>query len=369
MSSVKELEYQEIQLLVQMLKQHLMTLSDSLGERLTPTEREALSGLFQVQTELHKVMREISPKTEAVRLPNIAPLADEQQPHAAAEQNTDSSIAYAQAIQYARDLVQAIRQKKEHQRRLELTSQQLIRAEKLATVGHVAAAVAHELGNIFPPLLMYAKLIYNETVDNPHSEVAEFADQITRIANRASDMLRQLVDAARTERGMMIPINLAEIIQNVLALLAPQIRARKIVVGQDYPETIPLVMGRPDQLEQVFINIGLNAFDAMPEGGKFTITINGGQAQEERLSGVDFITIRFSDTGMGVPPENIGFLFEPFYTTKERGAGTGLGLFVSHLIIDQHGGAIEVESKQGKGTTFIVKLPVADKEKGTNGAD
>jgi signal transduction histidine kinase len=121
-------------------------------------------------------------------------------------------------------------------------------------------------------------------------------------------------------------------------------------------------MGRPDQLEQVFINIGLNAFDAMPSGGQFTITLEPGNGADDRSVEPGFITIRLSDTGIGIPPENISRLFEPFYTTKERGAGSGLGLFVSHLIIDQHGGAIEVESEPGVGTAFIVKLPTANKK-------
>ena len=265
-------------------------------------------------------------------------------------------------MQYARDLVKAIRQEKEHQRRLELTSQQLIRAEKLATVGQVDAAVAHELGNILTPLLMYAKLIYKEAADNEELEIAEFAIQITRIANRASNMLRKLVDAARGERGMMIPVDLTHVFRNTLALLLPQIKKQGINVKQQYPDELPLVMGRPDQLEQVFINIGLNAFDAMPSGGQFTITLEPGNGADNRSAEPGFITIRLSDTGIGIPPENISRLFEPFYTTKERGAGSGLGLFVSHLIIDQHGGAIEVESEPGVGTAFIVKLPTANKK-------
>ena len=126
------------------------------------------------------------------------------------------SIAYAQALEYARDLVKAMRQKKEHQRRFELTSQQLIRAEKLATIGQVAATVAHELNNILTPLLMYAKLIYKETTGDEKSDVAEFASQITKIANRASDMLRQLVDASWSESAITIPVDLIKVINNAL---------------------------------------------------------------------------------------------------------------------------------------------------------
>jgi signal transduction histidine kinase len=121
-----------------------------------------------------------------------------------------------------------------------------------------------------------------------------------------------------------------------------------------------MVLGRPDQLEQVFINIGLNAFDAMPNGGTLTIQMDAVPVIANADHPNTYIVVKLRDTGVGIPPENISHLFEPFYTTKKRGAGSGLGLFVSYLIIDQHGGAIEVESALGQGTTFTIKLPVTD---------
>ena len=349
----------DIQKLIQTLNHNLITLATSLKGRLSPVEEEALADLFQVQIDLQTffdagtLRAQQSPSDSSPSLGTAESLDNKE----------IDNIVYAQAMQYARDLVKAIRQKKEQQRRFELTSQQLIRAEKLATVGQVAAAVAHELGNILTPLLMYAKLIYKEASSKKDgAEIAEFATQITYIANRASDMLRQLVDAARSERAIMIPVDLTHVIRNTLALLSPQIKRRRINIQQHYPDSLPLVMGRPDQLEQVLINIGLNAFDAMPNGGNFTISLelgnNGADHQSEEIS---FIMIRLSDAGIGIPLEDIGLLFEPFYTTKERGAGSGLGLFVSYLIIDQHGGTIEVESELGQGTTFIIKLPTAGK--------
>lgn len=333
METDEQLSLKNVRILIQTLEHSLLALAASLEGRLTPAEKRIMAQLFEVQTELQILL-----------------LAS---PSLIVEQDTD--MAYAQAMQYARDLVKTMRQKEEHQRRLELTSQQLIRAEKLATVGQIAAAVAHELGNILTPLLMYARLIYDETVQRPDMQVAEFAHQITKIASRASDMLCQLVDAARNEPGMMMSISLPEVIQNALTLLDPQIKKQGIVIHKNYPDDPPLIQGNPEQLEQVFINLSLNAFDAMPEGGHFTITLettNGLSPGKVKL-----IIVRLEDTGMGIPPENIGFLFEPFFTTKERGAGSGLGLFVSHLIVDQHGGAIEVSSEPGRGTTFVIKLP------------
>jgi len=323
--SQQKLFFQEIQSYVQVLNHNLITLTTSLKGRLSPSEEEALANLFQAQINLQSLLDEEKYEVEQEAIRASSP---QEEPFENVSDHGVDSIAYAQAMQYARDLVKAMRQKKEQQRRLELTSQQLIRAEKLATVGQVAAAVAHELGNILTPLQMYATLIYKEAEDNnQQSEIAEFASHITQIANRASHMLRQLVDAARSERAIMIPVDLRDVIADTLALLSPQIKSQRIDVHQHYPEHVPRVMGRPDQV---------------------------GQA--------DIITIRLKDTGTGIPPEDVGLLFEPFYTTKERGAGSGLGLFVSYLIIDQHGGAIEVESEPGQGTCFMIKLPTANKE-------
>ena len=370
MTQIDDLQDKEIRVLLETFDQHLMTLTASLRGRLTPIEEETLGNLIQVQNKLQPLLERklLDPSHQPVHASFDS--LDTQAGGIAKLKEIDS-IVYAQAMQYARDLVKAIRQKKEQQRRLELTSQQLIRAEKLATVGQVAAAVAHELGNILTPLLMYAKLIYKEASDKEgQSEIAEFATQITRIANRASDMLRQLVDAARSERAMMIPVDVRQVIDNSLALLAPQIKKKGINVQKQYhPENLPLVVGRPDQLEQLFINISLNAFDAMPNGGDFTVTVELGDSIDKRSGEVSCIIIHLSDTGIGIPPEDIGFLFEPFYTTKERGAGSGLGLFVSYLIIDQHGGTIDVESQLGDGTDFIIKLPTATKEKDNDRTD
>ena len=375
-----KVQYKETQALVQNLYHYLITLAASLKGKLSSEEEDTLANLFQVHMDLQMLMDEMSLRASTT-IPASAPDQDEAQ-----------KIAHAQAMQYARDLITAMRQKREQQRRLELTSQQLIRAEKLATVGHIAATVAHELGNIFTPLLMYAKLIQKEVVEQDNPEVAEYAGHITEIANRASDMLRQLVDASRNEPAKMVPLELPQVIENSLMLFSPRIKKQRVNVSQHYPDDLPQIIGRPDQMEQVFINLALNAFDAMPNGGDYSITLelgdekvnsqdnghrgNGHQEDNHQEDGhqddgrqddghrddSDFVTVYVKDTGEGIPPENISLLFEPFFTTKAKGAGSGLGLFVTHLIVNQHGGAIEVESELGKGTTFIIKLPAATQQ-------
>ncbi len=354
MDDTRDAFYKEAQTMVQNLNQNLVTLATSLRGRLSPAEEDLVANLFQAQLNLQALLDAMPARLTPVFSEALT----------AAENREADRIAYAQALEYARDLVKAMRQKKENQRRLELTSQQLIRAEKLATVGRVAATVAHEMGNILTPLLMYAKLIYEETADQEGSDAAEFAVQITQIANRASQMLRQLVDASRAESTMIVPVDLPRTIQNTLTLLAPQLNDHGLKVEQHYPENLPVVLGRPDQLEQVFINIIRNAFDAMPDGGSLSVTVEAGYVQILGADGPDYAAVRFTDTGVGIPPDHIGSLFEPFFTTKARGAGSGLGLFVSYLIVNQHGGTIEVESEPGVGTTFTILLPTADNEEG-----
>ena len=348
--SIEKAQFKETQTLVQNLYRYLITLATSLKGRLSSEEEDNLANLFQVHLDLQMLLDEMSLRANTDRSP-------------AAADDEAKRIAHAQALEYARDLITAMRQKREHQQRLELTSQQLIRAEKLATVGHIAASVAHELGNIFTPLLMYAKLIYREAASHEETEIAEFAGRITEVANRASDMLRQLVDASRSEPAKMIPLDLAKVIQTTFTLFAPRIREQDINVTLESAKNLPLVIGRPDQLEQVFINLTLNAFDAMPDGGDFTITLSPANERVDDRAKNGFVTVSVADTGTGILPEYISLLFEPFFTTKAKGAGSGLGLFVTHLIIDQHGGAIEVESEVGVGTTFIIKLPAVEQEK------
>lgn len=349
-NSVEEMRSNELDTLTQTLHHELITLAASLKGRLTPGEEDMLANLFQVQMNLQALLNQTLPKGNDI-LPAL--------PLSASAKEVDN-IVYAQAMQYARDLVKAMRQKKEHQRRLELTSQQLIRAEKLATVGQVAATVAHELNNILTPLLMYAKLIHQEAAKNGSSEIAEFAGHITNIANRASDMLRQLVDASRNDPTTTISVDVVKVVNNALALLSPRIHKQNINVVLQHAENLALVRGNPSQLEQVFINIALNAFDVMPQGGDFTITVKPSSGDPQTSN--QFISVFLHDTGEGIAPEHISSIFDPFFTTKAHGAGTGLGLFVSYLIINQHQGVIEVESERGVGTTFIVKLPLASKD-------
>ena len=341
---LEQTKYLEMQDLTKALHHHLITLATSLKGRLSPAEENDLAHLFRAQIDLQILLE------EAASAKTTWPLVE--------AQPDNNGATHAQALQYARDLARTIRQKKDQQRRLELTSQQLIRVEKLATVGHVAASVAHELSNILAPLMVHAKIVDQENVKQPNGEV-ELSTQVTRITNRASHMLSQLMTAARSESTSAISVNLVEVIQNALALLTPRIKKQNIWVEQYYPNNPPFVMGNANQLQQVFTNLALNAFDAMPNGGNFIITVRTKNNKTSLPVEPDYIMIHISDSGIGIPPENIELIFEPFYTTKPQDT-SGLGLFVSTLIIDRYRGIIEVESELGVGTTFTIKLPLAD---------
>jgi two-component system NtrC family sensor kinase len=318
------------------LVQDLYALETALAGRLSAGEMDLLSSIQQTAQTLHTHWR-LWIEREGEGVP------------------VSASLAHAQTLAYAHDLVQTYRQSVENRRRLELTAQQLIRAEKLATIGRVAASVAHELGNIVTPLLMYTNLLEGAaTGQSP--EIVELAGQIRQTTQRARTMVEQLAASAQSDAGHTLPTDLAQVIDGVLELLAPRFKKGGVSLRYEIAPDLPLTAARPGQLEQVFTNVIINALEAMPGGGQFTISLG---LEPMAGNGEQALCIRFADTGEGIPADRISQVFDPFYTTKSGGAGSGLGLFVSHLIVDQHGGTIELDSLLGEGTTVSIYLPVA----------
>ena len=337
-----EPDWLEITALSRQLRQQIVSLATSLKERLTPAEKEKLLEMFQTQLNLQAL------------LANREEPADLLSTQTTLETNTAGDQgAHAQALQYARDLAKVVRQKKVQQRRLDMTLEQLVRAEKSAVVGQVAASVAHELSNILAPLLTYAQSYHDSSVIQP-PETVEFSKQLDKITHRASSLLTQLINASADESSTVSLINLIQTIQNSLALLSPRIKSQNIIVEQQFYRNPPLIMGNTTQFEQVFTNIALNAIDAMPNGGEFSVVI---APKPDPAQQPDQVTVQIKDSGVGIPPEQIELIFEPFYTTKTQESNAGLGLFVSQLIVDRYGGNIAVESELGRGTTFTLNLP------------
>ncbi len=224
----------------------------------------------------------------------------------------------------------------------------LIRSEKLASLGELVAGIAHEINNPLTGILMFSSMLE----DDPRVDDSLKADMetIIRETQRCATIVRELLDFSKERVPQKKLESLHRIMDKTLALVQHQPAFHNIEVIKDYRPELPQTLVDPNQIEQVFMNILLNAGQSMSAGGRLTISSslveNGRDLQ-----------VKISDTGCGIPPETLSKIFDPFYTTKGT-SGTGLGLSVSYGIIENHGGQIEVESEPGEGTTFNIVLPL-----------
>jgi signal transduction histidine kinase len=234
----------------------------------------------------------------------------------------------------------------ERTRELKETQSQLIQAEKLAALGELAAGIAHEINNPLHILQAYIEHMSSKLQDSP---VADFMDPMRNALESIARLAVQLRDFSRPASGEWKPVNVNDMLANVLRLVNKEMMHCQIEVRTALEPGVPLVMGDSRQLEQVFLNIILNSRDAMPGGGRLTV---------ETYSGETTVHIRFTDTGVGIPEEDQSRIFEPYFTTKED-RGTGLGLAICQRIVTMHGGKISLSSKLGDGTAFILHLPIS----------
>lgn len=230
---------------------------------------------------------------------------------------------------------------------------QLFRSEKLASIGKLAAGVAHEINNPLTGILTNSSLLLEDLDkgDPRHEDL----DIIVKETIRCREIVKRLLDFARQTKPQKKLTNVNALIENITLLVRNQASFRNIDIVKNLTEDLPEILSDTDQIQQVFINIILNAAEAMTKGG--TLRIESAMTKDG-----EFIDVRFTDTGPGIPEEHRERIFDPFYTTKEH--GTGLGLSISYGIIEQHGGTIGVESCIGKGSTFSVLLPVKMSEAG-----
>ena len=243
-------------------------------------------------------------------------------------------------VEHAKDVTE--------QRRLE---KQLIKAEKLATIGLLASGIAHELRNPLN-IIEAARYALELELAQKAPESRNKLEIIRKNVQRASKIINNLLEFSRHSRYEREQIDVNRLIDSTLSLIEKELSSKSIEVVRDYSE-IPPALFSLDSLKQVFLNIILNAIQAMPNGGRLTIST--------RLSAESGdIEVAFSDTGHGIPEEALPHVFSPFYTTKPAGEGTGLGMYISHTIIRREGGDISVESELGHGTTFTVRLPAAE---------
>jgi signal transduction histidine kinase len=221
----------------------------------------------------------------------------------------------------------------------------------MAAVGEMAAGVAHELNNPLTSVVGFTELVLDEmaqeVVHRPDLEL------VLREAHRARDVVRRLLDFARQSESVKTRGDLNEVVTDVLALVKHLLHTSGIQVETQLAKKIPWVYVDHNQVKQVLLNLTHNALHAMPDGGRLFISTSTHQRD-----GRGWATIEVRDTGLGIPPENIDRLFEPFFTTRSKDGGTGLGLAISYGIVTDQGGFIEVESKVGCGSNFKVWLPL-----------
>jgi len=229
---------------------------------------------------------------------------------------------------------------------------QLLQAQRLSTMGELASSVAHEFNNILTTIINYAKLgLRAQGEDAARTEALE---KILKGSQRAATIVSSMLGFARNQSAHRDMTDLAKLVEEVLVLTEKDLSKHHVQIERKFQGSVcvPVV---PGQIEQILLNLIINARQAMPRGGRLRIEIS-----ENRQT--QMAEIRVSDTGVGIPPDQLRLIFEPFYTTKEPDehghGGSGLGLSVCRQIIEQHHGRIRVESVVGRGSTFTVKLPL-----------
>ena len=253
-------------------------------------------------------------------------------------------------IGFFHDLREELRMKQE----LEKTQLQLLQSEKMSSLGKLAAGVAHQLNNPLGGITLFAKLILEEY--DLQEGAKEDLHRILRDAKRCRDTVKELLEFTRQTRHLMRPHDINRAMSRTLFLLESQTLFHNIVIKKDLAQSLPLVLSDIQQLYHLFMNIILNAAQAME--GKGTLSVKSHLLPDE-----EHVCIAISDTGPGISEENLPHIFEPFFTTKEEGKGTGLGLSLAYRITQNHGGHINADSTPGKGTTFSIILPIGLKEK------
>lgn len=263
------------------------------------------------------------------------------------EQDLELLQAMAASVAVAVENANLYNELADFAKELERSQAQLVQAEKMAAIGRLAASIAHEINN---PL----QAIHNSLHLSSHKGLGD--DQRTQYLNLAQaevqrliEIVQRMLDFYRPSRGSSTPTDVNRIVENVLALAHKRLQHSRVQVHTHLNPDLPLVPLVADQITQVFLNVIINAIEAMPLGGDLQLDTTLSESGE-------WVLIHFRDTGQGMSPEQVANLFEPFYTTKTD--GTGLGLAISYGIVERHGGVIDVSSQPGNGTTFLVKLPV-----------
>ncbi len=248
-----------------------------------------------------------------------------------------------------------LREKITMEKELQDTQVRLLQSEKMASLGSLAAGVAHEINNPLGGILIYASLLMEDFEASNDPRVQDLR-KIVDEASRCREIVKSLLEFGRQTESRFEAMDINKAIVDGLFFLEKQVLFHDVKIVKHLDPSLPFVEGDPNQIKQVFMNMMVNAAEAMSEGGG-TLTISTGSTPDAAS-----IFISFQDEGTGIPPEIQSKIFDPFFTTKGVGKGTGLGLSTSYGIIQSHHGNIEVESQPGKGTTFTIYLPISRRE-------
>jgi signal transduction histidine kinase len=226
--------------------------------------------------------------------------------------------------------------------------EQLQQSDKLSSIGILAAGVAHEVNTPLTGISSYAQMLLQQVPESdPRHHLLE---KIHRQTSRASAIVNNLLNFSRVSDARLVSVDLHRVLDDTIQLLEAQLRNTEIEVVRSYEQELPPVAGNAPKLQQVFMNLILNARDAMTRGGRLEIATERSE---------NSVVVKFRDTGSGISPEHLSKIYDPFFTTKQIGSGTGLGLAVSYGIIQDHGGRIVVDSRPGEGACFEITLPIA----------
>ena len=231
----------------------------------------------------------------------------------------------------------------------DFATQRIMESERLALIGHLSANVAHELNNPLQGIVTFSHLLLEE--EKCGGSIKNHAEKIVSQADRCRDIIRGLLDFSRQRKPDKTYCDINTVLEECISLIGNQAIFHNIKISKDFQSDLPMAIIDPSQIERVFINLIINASEAMDGGGDLNIITRSNETK-------DLIDIIISDTGHGIRPEDLGKIFDPFFTTKDVGHGTGLGLAISYGIIKSHKGSIRVESELGRGTTFKIQLPV-----------
>jgi two-component system, NtrC family, sensor kinase len=233
---------------------------------------------------------------------------------------------------------------------LEEHQEELLQSRKIAAIGTLTSGIAHELNNPINNIVLTAEALKEDFGQVNEAEAQGYIHDILVQAERASDIVKGLLDFSRSERPELEPVSILAVIDDTLKLVRNQLMLSGIQVEKEISPGVQPISGDRKSLQQVFLNLFINAIQAMPDGGQLIIRVWSGDH--------DQLHVDVKDTGLGIDPAHLPHIFDPFYTTKEVGRGTGLGLSVTYGIIEKHGGHIEVHSKKGEGAVFSIVLPI-----------